>query len=117
MAIKTSPFDAAEYLGSDKAIATFVDEALRSADSIYILDALGVVIRAKGMTEIASTAGLARTSLYRDLKASADVDFAAVVRLARALGLRLVVQPIAEEKPKRRARTKAEGGRRKGHLL
>lgn len=106
MSIKTRPFDAAEHLGSDKAIAAFVDEALGTVDAGSILEALAIAIRAKAMNEIAKHAGLERTVLYRDLNAGADVEFAGVVRLLRALGLRFAVGPIAGEKPKRRARTR-----------
>lgn len=107
MAIKTIPYDSAEYLDSDEAIAAYIDEALASADPAHIALALGIVARAKGMTEIARSAGVSREHLYRALKESGNPELGTVVRVLKALGLRLSAQPIIEEKPKRR--TKAAG--------
>jgi probable addiction module antidote protein len=105
MAIKTTPYDSAAYLDSDEAIAAYLDEALGSADSAHIANALGVVARAKGMTEIARSAGVSREHLYRALKETGNPELATVVRVLTALGLRLSTQPIIEEKPKRRTKT------------
>lgn len=106
MAIKTTPFDAAEYLDSDEAIAAYLDEALESADPAHIAHALGVVARAKGMTEIARGAGVSREHLYRALKETGNPELATVVRVLQALGLRLSTQPITKGKPKQRPKVK-----------
>lgn len=107
MAIKTTPYDSAEYLDSDEAIAAYIDEALESADPTHIAHALGVVARARGMTEIARAAGVSREHLYRALKETGNPELSTVVRVLKALGLRLSALPIVEEKPKRRAKTAA----------
>jgi probable addiction module antidote protein len=104
MAIRTTRYDSAEYLDSDEAIAAYVDEALGSADPAHIAHALGIVARAKGMTEIARGAGMSREHLYRALTATGHPEFSTVVRVLNALGLRLSAQPIAKEKPKRRTK-------------
>ena len=104
MAIKTTPYDSAEYLDSDEAIAVYIDAALESADPAHIAHALGVVARAKGMSEIARGAGVSREHLYRALKETGNPEFATVVRVLKALGLRLAARPIAEEKRKRRSK-------------
>ena len=104
MATKTTPYDLAEYLDSDEAIAAYIDEALGSADPAHIAHALGTVARAKGMTDIARSAGMSREHLYRALKETGNPELSTVVRVLRALGLRLSAQPIIEEKPKRRTR-------------
>lgn len=104
MATKTTPYDSAEYLDSDEAIAAYIDEALGSADPAHIAHALGTVARAKGMTDIARSAGMSREHLYRALKETGNPELSTVVRVLRALGLRLSAQPIIEEKPKRRTR-------------
>ncbi|HJR20762.1 MAG TPA: addiction module antidote protein [Dongiaceae bacterium] len=107
MAIKTTPYDSAKYLDSDEAIAAYIDEALESADPTHIAHALGVVARARGMTEIARAAGVSREHLYRALKETGNPELSTVVRVLKALGLRLSALPIVEEKPKRRAKTAA----------
>ena len=104
MPVKTVPYDSAKYLDSDEAIAAYVDEALGSADPAHIARALGVIARARGMTEIARNAGMSREHLYRALKETGNPELATVVRVLKALGLRLSAQPITEEKPKRRAK-------------
>jgi probable addiction module antidote protein len=100
MPIKTARFDAAEYLGSDKAIAAFVDEMLRPENSADILPAFAVAIRAKGMNAVAETAGLTPKALYRDLRVESSIKLDAALRLIHALGLRLTVVPLAKRRSK-----------------
>jgi probable addiction module antidote protein len=89
----TKPFDPAEYLDDPDAIAAYMSEALESEDPAFIADALGVVARAKGMSEVARQAGVSRESLYRALSADGNPEFATVLRVVRALGLRLSAVP------------------------
>ena len=55
-----SPYDPAGDLRTDEAIAVFMEEAIGTADSAYVAHALGVVARAKGMTQVAKHTGLSR---------------------------------------------------------
>jgi len=95
MAIKTRVFDAAVYLDDEEAIAEYLTAALETGDASFIADALGVVARAKGMTRIAEDAGLGRESLYKALREGANPELATVLRVIRALGLRLTATPAA----------------------
>jgi probable addiction module antidote protein len=90
---KTKPFDPAEYLDDPEAIAAYMTDALDSDDPAFIADALGVVARARGMSEVAREAGVSRESLYRALSAEGNPEFATVLRVVRALGLRLSAVP------------------------
>lgn len=90
---KTKPFDPAEYLDTDEAIAAYMTDALESGDAAFVADALGVVARARGMSEVAREAGVSRESLYRALSADGNPEFATVLRVVRALGLQLSVTP------------------------
>jgi probable addiction module antidote protein len=96
MPIKTRPFDAAEYLDDDQAIAEYLEEAMKVAtedsDPAFLAQALGTVARARGMSQIAKDAGLSRESLYKALGAEGNPEFATVMRVLRALGLRLTIQ-------------------------
>lgn len=92
-AAKTKPFDPAEYLDTPKAIAAYMTEALETGDPAFVADALGVVARARGMSEVAREAGVSRESLYRALSPDGNPEFGTVLRVARALGLRLTVTP------------------------
>jgi len=71
---KLTPYDPAEDLGSDEAIAVFMAEAFQTNDAGYIAHALGVVARAKGMAQIASQTGLSREQLYRSFSEKGEPD-------------------------------------------
>jgi probable addiction module antidote protein len=90
---KTKPFDPAEYLDSPDAIATYMTEALETGDPAFVADALGVIARARGMTEVAREAGVSRESLYRALSADGNPEFGTVMRVAQALGLQFTITP------------------------
>ncbi len=90
--IKTRPFDPAEFLETDEAIAEYLTAALETDDAAFVADALGVVARAKGMAAIAETAGLGRESLYKALSENGNPEFATVLKVVKALGLHLVAR-------------------------
>jgi probable addiction module antidote protein len=91
MTVETRPFDPTRYLDSDEAIDGFLEEAFETGDAAFIAQALGVVAKARGMTRIAKDAGLSRESLYRALGENGNPAFATVLKVAKALGLRLTV--------------------------
>ena len=91
MALKTTRFDSAEYLGSDEAVSAYLEEALETGDPAFIAQALGTVARARGMSQIAKETGLSRESLYKALSPEGNPEFSTVMRVMRALGLRLCV--------------------------
>jgi len=92
--VKTRPFDPAAYLDTSEGIAAYMTDALESGDPAFVADALGVVARARGMTEVAREAGVSRESLYRALSAEGNPEFGTVMRVARALGLQFSVTAV-----------------------
>jgi probable addiction module antidote protein len=56
--------------------------------------ALGDVARAKGMAQVAKDSGLGRESLYKALTPGAKPRFDTIIKVARALGVRLAAEPI-----------------------
>lgn len=60
---KLTPYDPAAALVNDEAIALFMADALETGDAAYIARALGVIARAKGMSDIAAETGLSREQL------------------------------------------------------
>jgi probable addiction module antidote protein len=56
--------------------------------------ALGDVAKARGMTDIAKASGLSREALYKALRPNAQPRFDTINRVCRALGVRLVAQPV-----------------------
>ncbi|RNJ48657.1 addiction module antidote protein [Methylocystis hirsuta] len=91
MATKTSAFDSAAYLDSPEAIEAYLEDALESNDPAIIAHALGVIARAKGMSQIAQDAGLSRESLYKALSGDGNPELATVLKVIKALGLKLTV--------------------------
>ena len=53
---------------------------------------IGVVARARGMSEIAKASGLTRPSLYKSLSSDGKPEFETIMKVLKALGLRLSVQ-------------------------
>ena len=88
---KTSPYDVAEHLRTPKEMAAYLDAWLEEApeDATGIARALGNIARAKGMTQVAKDAGLSRESLYRALGEGGNPSFATVLKVAKALGVKL----------------------------
>ncbi len=93
MARETVPFDAADHLGSETAQIELLVDAFDSGEPAYVAEALGVVARARGMTEVAREAGITREALYRALSDRGDPRLSTLLGVAKALGLRLTVAP------------------------
>jgi probable addiction module antidote protein len=88
---KTTPYDVAEHLRTPEEMAAYLDAWLDEApdDAAGIAKALGDIARVKGMSQVAKDAGLSRESLYRALSADGNPSFATVLKVARALGVKL----------------------------
>jgi probable addiction module antidote protein len=91
---KLLPFDAARYLTDETAVAEYVTAVLEADDPDLLLLALADIARAKGMAEVARQAGLGRESLYKALSPGAKPRFDTVLKVARALGVRLSAHPV-----------------------
>lgn len=89
--LKTIPWDPTQYLKTDKDIADYLDAVFEDGDPELIRHALGDIARAKGMTRIAKAAGLGRESLYKALSMDGNPEFATVLKVIHALGLKLKV--------------------------
>jgi probable addiction module antidote protein len=63
--------------------------ALEKGDAGLIARALRDIARAKGMTQIARDTGLGRESLYKALSPDGNPEFATILRVVSALGLKL----------------------------
>ncbi|MHB1351299.1 MAG: addiction module antidote protein [Desulfobulbaceae bacterium] len=93
MALKTTRWDSAEYLKTDEDIAAYLDAVLEEDDPALVTHALGVIARAKGMSQIARETGLGRESLYKALSPEGNPEFATIVKVLKALGLQLHTSP------------------------
>jgi len=87
-------FDAMPYLDSEVAIAAYLTDILETNNAALLAAALGDIARARGMTEIARSAGITREALYKALRPDSAPRFDTISRVCAALGVRLVAQPI-----------------------
>lgn len=92
---KLTTYDPAEDLTSDEAIAIFMAEAFGTGDSGYIAHALGVVARAKGMSQIAGETGLSREQLYRSFSENGNPTLKTTLAVMKALGIELTAKIAA----------------------
>lgn len=76
-------------------MVAYLEAAFDEGDPRLIAAALGDISRAKGMTTVAADAGLGRESLYKALSPDGNPEFATVVKVMRALGLRLHASSVA----------------------
>lgn len=82
-------FDISTHLGSDADAAEYLTQVLEDGDTDELLRALGHIARAKGMAVIAERAGLGRESLYKALTPGAKPRFDTIMRVIKAMGVRL----------------------------
>lgn len=90
-----SSFDAAEHLNSTEDIAAYLDAALEVAgeDPGYFAHALGVVARAQNMSKLSRDTGISRQGLVKALAEDGNPSFSTILKVTKALGLKLVTEP------------------------
>ena len=93
--VKTMLWDASEHLKTDVDMAAYLEAAIEDGDPVVISAAIGDIARAKGMSQIARETGLGRESLYKALSPGGNPEFATILKVVRALGLKLHVEAAA----------------------
>ncbi len=98
MGIKTRRWDSAQHLETEEDIRLYLDACMEEAgdDPAFIVHALGVVARARNMSQLARDTGLSREGLYKALSAEGNPTFSTVAKVAKALGLQITVQASPE---------------------
>ena len=87
MAEKLSIYDPAIALVDNEEIAVFMADAFETGDAGYIAKALGIVARARGMSQIASETGLSREQLYRSFSENGNPTLKTTLAVMKALGI------------------------------
>jgi probable addiction module antidote protein len=84
-------YDVVDYLKSDEEMVMYLEACFEEAgdDAAFIAAALGDIARAKGMSAIAAETGLTREGLYRTLSKDGNPSFSAVLKVMKAMGLKL----------------------------
>ncbi len=88
-AVCLAPFDAADYLRDNVAMAAFLSAALENGDPEVFLQAVRTAARARDMSQLARDTGLSRESLYKALAPGAKPRYDTMLKLVQALGVRL----------------------------
>ena len=96
MTEKLTTYDPAAALIDDEEIAVFMADAFETGDAGYIAHALGIVARAKGMTQIARDTGLSREQLYRSFSEAGNPTLKTTLAVMKALGIDLTAKPRSE---------------------
>lgn len=93
--LQTRHYDAAAYLKSEKDCALYLQAAIDESDgdAAVVIAAFGDIARARGMVQLARDTGLTREGLYKALSPEGNPSFATVMKVCKALGLRMHVEP------------------------
>jgi probable addiction module antidote protein len=87
-------FDMAQHLKTEDDVASYLTIIIEENDPSLLAAALGDIARARGMSDIAKSAGITREALYKALRPDAHPRFETISRVCGALGVRLVAQPV-----------------------
>lgn len=111
MAEKFTRWDAVDYLKTGEDMALYLDACLDEdpGDGSLVRAALNDIARARGMTQLARDTGLTREGLYKALSASGNPEFSTMLKVIKALRIRLHAAPAASTKPRRSSRKKPTG--------
>jgi probable addiction module antidote protein len=96
MNIRTRTWDSAEYLQTAGDYAEYLEACFQEAgdDPAFIAHAIGVIARARGMTQLSRDTGISREGLYKALSEDGNPSFGTIIKVIRALGLELHVTPV-----------------------
>lgn len=89
-----SKFDISDYLDSNEMIAEYLNVVLEEGDDSEIVVAIGNIAKAIGMTKIAEETGMSRPSLYKALSEGAKPQFSTIMKVLKAVGGQIRVNPI-----------------------
>ena len=95
MPLETFPFEPEKYFQSKASQERLVTSALESDDTEFLIDAIGIVARARGMSEVAKATGLSRQSLYAAFGPRGNPTISTVMKVLAALGLSLELKKAA----------------------
>ncbi|MDP3951935.1 addiction module antidote protein [Microbacterium sp.] len=92
-----SEYDSADYLTSLEHIAAYLEAVLEEAgdDPAFVAKALGTIARSQNFSELARKVGMSREGLYKALSEDGNPSYATIVKVAKALGLRIEFHAVA----------------------
>ncbi|MCR9084156.1 MAG: putative addiction module antidote protein [Cyclobacteriaceae bacterium] len=91
--MNTTKFDIADYLESKEMIAEYLNTVLEDGNSSDVINAIGHIAKAMGMSKIAEQTGMSRPSLYKALSDGAKPQFETIMKVLRAIGGQINIKP------------------------
>ncbi|MBT3301604.1 MAG: putative addiction module antidote protein [Bacteroidetes bacterium] len=92
--METSKFDIADYLDNNEIIAEYLNSVLEEGNNSDVIIAIGHIAKSIGMTKIANETGLSRPSLYKALSEGAKPQFETIMKILRAIGGQIRINPV-----------------------
>ena len=91
----TSRFEIADYLDSNEMIAEYLNSVLEDGNNTDIINAIGHIAKAIGMTKIAEETGMSRPNLYKALSIGAKPQFETIMKVLKAIGGQIQINPVS----------------------
>jgi probable addiction module antidote protein len=89
--LELTTFDIAQYLDNKEVIAEYLSQILNDGDMDELLEALGNIAKAKGMSQIAQETGLGRESLYKTFQKGTKPKFDTIMKVMSSFGVKMQV--------------------------
>lgn len=93
--MEASKFEIADYLDSKEMVVEYLNTVLEEGNSKDIINAIGHIAKAIGMTKIAEETGMSRPSLYKALSDGAKPQFETIMKVIKAIGGQMAVHPMS----------------------
>ncbi|WP_340611865.1 addiction module antidote protein [Xenorhabdus bharatensis] len=87
--MKLKEYDISEHLNSEEEMQMYLNEIMEDGDPVLVLSALGDIARARNMSQLSREVGMSREGLYHALSGKGNPTFSAMMKITKALGLKL----------------------------
>jgi len=89
--IEITQFDIAQYLDDKDVIVEYLSQILEDGNMDELLEALGNIAKAKGMSQIAKDTGLGRESLYKTFHKGTKPKFDTIMKIMDSFGVKMKI--------------------------
>ena len=89
--LEITNFDIAQYLDDKEVIAEYLSQILSDGNTDELLEALGNIAKAKGMSQLAKDTGLGRESLYKTFQKGTKPKFETIKKILDSFGIKIQV--------------------------
>ncbi|EGK3594759.1 putative addiction module antidote protein [Salmonella enterica] len=87
--MKIKEYDIAEHLNNEEEMQMYLNEIMEDGEPSLVLSALGDIARARNMSQLSREVGMSREGLYHALSGKGNPTFSAMMKITKALGLKL----------------------------